>query len=114
MLKSIIGQLPVTEKQAEYLHLESHQRISPALEECCLRLIATVSYKNAENDLPKYTGIKVSEKTLQRIVERHQFPEEEVRETIKEISLDGGKVRSLNGDKRRIVRLERLQGDPGR
>jgi hypothetical protein len=37
MLKSIIGQLPVTEKQAEYLHLESHQRISPALEECCLR-----------------------------------------------------------------------------
>jgi hypothetical protein len=28
--------------------------------------------------------------------------------------LDGGKVRSLNGDKRRIVRLERLQGDPGR
>lgn len=77
-------------------------------------MIATVSYKNAENDLPKYTGIKVSEKTLQRIVERHQFPEEEVRETIKEISLDGGKVRSLNGDKRRIMRLERLQGDPGR
>jgi hypothetical protein len=89
----MLGQLPITEKQAGYLDFPSHQRISPALEECCWRASATVSYKNAEKDLQEYTGIRVSKKTLQRIVHRHQFPEEEVRESIQEISLDGGKVR---------------------
>ena len=34
-LKSIIGQLPLSEKQARILQLQSHSRISPYLEECC-------------------------------------------------------------------------------
>ncbi len=48
----------------------------------------------------EYTGIRVSEKTLQRIVHRHQFPEEEVRESIQEISLDTGKVPLRTATKR--------------
>ena len=60
---------------------------------CCLRSSANVSYLNAARDIKYYTGINISEKTQQRIVHRHKFDLEESRETIKEISLDGGKVR---------------------
>ena len=65
-LKSIIGQLPLSEKQARILQLKPHCRISPYLEECCLRVSANVFYKNAAQDVERYIGIKVSEKTQQR------------------------------------------------
>lgn len=92
-IKSIIGNLKLTEKQAIRLNVSNNIRISPSLEKCCLRASANVSYENAARDVLCYTGMKVSAKTQQRLVHRHKFPEDELRENIQEISVDGGKVR---------------------
>lgn len=83
----------MSEKQARILKIKSHHRISPYLQECCLRVSANVSYKNAAQDVERYTGIKVSEKTQQRLVHRHQFPEHNCSQSVSEVSVDGGKVR---------------------
>ena len=58
-----------------------------------MRASANVSYKDAAKDIQHYTGMKVSERTQQRIVHRYKFPLEESLETIEEMSLDGGKIR---------------------
>jgi hypothetical protein len=42
IIKSIIGELPVSEKQARKLKLDANQKISPYLEECCLRASANL------------------------------------------------------------------------
>ncbi|NES25150.1 MAG: ISKra4 family transposase, partial [Symploca sp. SIO3E6] len=68
-------------------------RISPYLEQCCVRASANVSYENAARDIEYYTGIKISSRTQQRIVHRHEFPPVECEEKISEMSVDGGKVR---------------------
>lgn len=52
-----------------------------------------MSYENAAQDVARYTGIIVSGKTQQRLVHRAQFDEPERQSKIREISLDGGKVR---------------------
>ena len=52
-----------------------------------------MSYKNAAQDVERYTGIKVSEKTQQRLVHHHDFTEFNCSETVAEASVDGGKVR---------------------
>ena len=61
--------------------------------ECCLRASANVSYENAAKDVERYTGIRVSATTQQRLLHRHQFPEIICGEEVSEISVDGGKVR---------------------
>ena len=81
------------------LQVESHQRISPYLTECCLRASANVSYDNAARDVERYTGMKVSTKTQQRLVHRYQFEEQACHERVSEISVDGGKVRLRTEDK---------------
>jgi hypothetical protein len=63
------------------------------LTECCLRASVNVSYENAAQDVERYTGMRVSTKTQQRLVHRHQFQEIACVEGVDEISLDGGKVR---------------------
>jgi hypothetical protein len=98
-LTSIIGNIAVSEKQATRLKLDSNQRRSNYLEECCLRASANVSYENAARDIEKYTGIKVSAKTQQRIVYRHKFPEAECEDELEEIGVDGGKVRLRTEEK---------------
>jgi hypothetical protein len=52
-----------------------------------------VSYENAMYDVEYYTGIKVSAKTQQRLVQNYKFPDLEQEKRVEEISLDGGKVR---------------------
>ena len=78
--------------------MKSYQRISPYLQECCLRVSANVSYENAAIDVERYTGMRVSSKTQQRLVHRHHFPEVSCVQTVDNISVDGGKVR-LRTDK---------------
>lgn len=85
--------MPVSEKQARKLKLENNQKISPYLEQCCLRASANVSYENAAQDIYKYTGMSISASTQQRIVQRYEFPEIGDEQEIEEISVDGGKVR---------------------
>ena len=67
-MKSTLGVLEITANQAEELKVLPHRQISPHLENCCLRLSATVSYEQAEQDLAYLTGIRVPAKTQQRIV----------------------------------------------
>ncbi len=58
-----------------------------------------MSYDNAARDVERYTGMKVSPKTQQRLVHRHQFREINCTEEVSEISVDGGKVRLRTANK---------------
>ncbi len=88
-LKSILGDLPLTEKQAKLLSVRPHPQISPYVEMCCLRVSANVSYQKAQEDVEFFTGIKVAAKTQQRLVHRQEFTNS-VDEPVKELSVDGG------------------------
>lgn len=66
------------------------------LEQCCLRVSANVSYQHAALDVALFTGIKVSAKTQQRLVQRQMFDAPSVSEAVTEVSLDGGMVRLVS------------------
>jgi len=55
-IKSCVGELPITEKQAQKLGLEPRSHLSPVLEKCSLRLCANESYQNAELELFAFFG----------------------------------------------------------
>ena len=69
------------------------------MENCCLLISANESYQMAEKDLEKFTGIKISHSTLQRLVNRQEFELPTSKQGVKEITLDGGKVRLRNETK---------------
>jgi hypothetical protein len=96
-----LGQLKVTSEQAARLEVAAGAQISPYLEACCLRASATVSYARAEKDIAGYTGVQVSAKTQQRLVQRQPWEklEAEKPETIFELSIDGGNVKLNTGAK---------------
>ena len=83
----------ITQKQAQILQIEPYNQLSPLLEKCCLSLSANISYERAAKDLYILTGIEVSHSTQQRLVQRYEFEQVTVTETVTEMSLDGGKVR---------------------
>lgn len=56
-------------------------------------LSANEAYAHAAEDIAVLTGIAVSKSTQQRLVHRQEFPDEQVDGGVKEMSLDGGKVR---------------------
>lgn len=72
-------------------------QLSPYLEMCCLRSSASVSYAHASEDVALMTGIRVSPKTQQRLVQRHQFeePTGETPDAVSQVSLDGGQMRFI-------------------
>jgi hypothetical protein len=70
-----------------------YRQLSPHLENCCLRLSATVSYEQAEQDIAYLTGIRIPAKTQQRLVHRQTFELPKVEQPMEEVSVDGGKVR---------------------
>jgi len=94
-VKSILGELPITEKQAKKLEVKPRTQMSPMLEKNCLLLSGDESYEKSAQKIKSLTGIAVSHSTQQRLVHRYAFeelpsnPEVEV----EEMSLDGGKVR---------------------
>ncbi len=92
-MKSTLGVLEITTKQAEKLKVLPHRQLSPHLENCCLRLSATVSYEQAAQDLAYLTGIRVAAKTQQRLVHRQTFELPNIEQPMAELSIDGGKVR---------------------
>ena len=69
------------------------------MENCCLLISANESYQMGEKDLEKFTGIKISHSTLQRLVKRQEFELPTSQQGVKEITLDGGKVRLRNEKK---------------
>jgi hypothetical protein len=80
------------------LQVKAGSQISPMLERCCLRVSANVSYQRTAEDIELFTGMRVSAKTQQRLVQRQSFEppclEEEVEE-VEEVSIDGGTVRLI-------------------
>jgi hypothetical protein len=58
-----------------------------------VRSSANVSYENAALDVEFFTGIRVSAKTQQRLVHRQEFVLPSVTCEVKQLSVDGGKVR---------------------
>ena len=58
-VKSCIGELIITEKQAEKLDIKKSTRLSPLFEKCCLRQIANLSYENAAQEMEVQTGVKI-------------------------------------------------------
>ena len=92
-IASILGQLSVSEKQAQWLEVKAYTRWSPYLEKCCLLLSANESYERAAEDIQVLTGIAVSHSSQQRLVHRQTFALPKVEQSVDELSVDGGKVR---------------------
>ncbi len=92
-MKSILGNLAISSKQALILGVSQGKQISPYLELCCLRISANVSYADTEADVKMLTGMKVSAKTQQRLVQNYAFPMPTPEVAITEACVDGGKVR---------------------
>lgn len=92
-LKSILGEISISENQATVLQVKARTQLSPYLEKCCLLLSATGSYQRCAEDIPVLTGMAVSRGTQQRLVHRQTFELPIVEEPVEELSMDGGKVR---------------------
>ncbi|QKQ72271.1 ISKra4 family transposase [Nostoc sp. TCL240-02] len=92
-LKSILGELAITSKQAIELEVAPSTQLSPYLETCCLRVSANVSYEDAASDIKYFTGIEVSHSSQQRLVHRQNFELPTPEQTIEELSVDGGNIR---------------------
>ena len=73
--------------------MKPSSRISPHLELCCLRLSASLSYEQTQEEVEVQTGRRVSLKTQQRLVHRQQFDVPSVDEVVTQMSLDGGMIR---------------------
>ena len=63
------------------------------LERCCLRVSANVSYQHTADDIELFTGMRVSAKTQQRLVQRQSFETPPLEDVVEEVSIDGGTVR---------------------
>ncbi|MEG4501920.1 hypothetical protein QUB05_32910 [Microcoleus sp. F10-C6] len=74
-VKSCIGELIITEKQAEKLDIKKSTRLSPLLEKCCLRQIANLSYEKAAQEMEVQTGVKIGHTCLHRLVEKQEWSE---------------------------------------
>lgn len=92
-IKTIVGEVEITDKQANYFEIKSHSRLSPRLEKNALLICANESYQRAEEDLLVITGIKISHSTLHRLVNKQDLELPSSRLGVQEVSLDGGKVR---------------------
>lgn len=88
-----MGELDITSKQAEKLAVAPYRQLSPHLENCCLRISANVSYKQAEQDVAYLTGIRIPAKTQQRLVHHQSFEVPTAQQPIADLSVDGGKIR---------------------
>ncbi|MEG4977070.1 hypothetical protein [Microcoleus sp. K4-B3] len=94
-LKSTLGDLSITEKQAARLGCGTGSRLSPHLENCCLRLSANVAYESASKDIKYITGVTVPSKTQLILVHYQEFNKPVATLDITELSVDGGKARLI-------------------
>lgn len=99
LIKTCVGELIVSEKQARKLKIKPRVRLSPQIEKSCLLLSANISYENAARDFRELTGIEVSHSTQQRLVHRTQWTVKSAMGTILALSVDGGKARIRTPEK---------------
>lgn len=85
----------MTSEQAKQLAVAKGSQLSPYLEMCCLRVSANVSYAHAREDVALLTGVRVSAKTQQRLVQRQSFAQPTVPAAagVSQVSIDGGQMR---------------------
>lgn len=88
-----MGELKITEKQAEQLNIKKSTRLAPFFEKCCLRQVAVLSYEKASKEIEVQRGVKIGHTTLHRLVENQEWVEPVAEAPLKETSVDGGKVR---------------------
>lgn len=81
------------EQQAQRLKLEAYTQLSPLFEKLCLRVSANEAYQKASQEVEALTGIAISHSTLQRLVNRCEMEWPTAKQTVVDISVDGGKVR---------------------
>ncbi|EGJ32198.1 hypothetical protein LYNGBM3L_27500 [Moorena producens 3L] len=100
-IKSCLGKLKITKKQADALGIQPYTRHSPLLEKCCLLLSANESYQDAEQDLYLLTGLQVGHSThhwpkatlRERKVNQIELTLPDLKQGLSEVSVDGGKIR---------------------
>ena len=92
-MTSILGRLSLGAEQAKKLAVKPRVQFSPMLEKCCLRMSAKAAYRQAEGDIALLTGMRVSAKTQERMVERNPIDAPYVETPVSEVALDGGMVR---------------------
>jgi hypothetical protein len=85
--------LRIGPRQAEQLGVEPGTQHSPLLALCCLRMSAKTSYRQAAAAVTLLTGMSVSAKTQERMVNRTPIDTPVVEDVVDEIALDGGMVR---------------------
>ncbi len=93
LIKTCVGELTVSEKQAKKLDVKPRVRLSPQIEKSCLLLSANVSYENTARDLKELIGIDVSHSTQQRLVQRTVWNVKSSWGIVLALSVDGGKAR---------------------
>jgi hypothetical protein len=98
-IKTVVGELTISEKQARKLDLKPRKRLSPMVEKSCLILSANVSYENAARDFKELTGIDVGHSTQQRLVHRTDWKVSSASDTVLALSVDGGKARIRTPEK---------------
>lgn len=79
--------------QAKRLGVKPRVQQSPLMELCCLSMGAKGSYASASGDVELLTGMKVSAKTVERIVARNPIAAASTDGPVSEVALDGGMVR---------------------
>lgn len=92
-LKTTLGTIQITERQAQKLKVKPHTQISEHLEICSLLVSANNSYSRSEEDFEILTGIHLSHSTHQRLVHRQEFEEIICEPPVEVICIDGGKAR---------------------
>jgi hypothetical protein len=65
------------------------------LELCCLTVSANSSYRHTTEDIALLTGLTISFKTQQEMVQSHDFAEPEAHSMVQEVSIDGGTARLI-------------------
>lgn len=110
----MVGELKLKAKQIQRLGLKPRSRLSPLLQKCCLRISANCSYQNAEREIEALTGVKVGHSTQQKLVLEQDFQLPQAKQSVSEVSIDGGKVRlrgkPAEGCYWRDYKTVRLQG----
>ncbi len=85
--------MTIKSSQANKLNVKSHSQISQYLEECCLRISATISYERTAEEIEYLTGRKISKSSQQRLVHRQEFAQPQAETIVSELSVDGGNIR---------------------
>jgi hypothetical protein len=101
-LQTTLGKLKLNSRQARKLGVDSHRQFSPLLEKFALVAAAKTSFAQAERDLAFLCGFRISDSTLQRLVQRASIPvlaasSSTCSPSVHHLSVDGGKVRLATG-----------------